>query len=136
MTRELHVGSRFGGVRALSYSDLDTAVNLTGGIHPVHTDEAKAREAGFPGRVFHGAVCAAIMVAEVGKYFIEDKIAILKQESRYLAPVLPGDVVTIDWTIEKLQPFKQGVTVTLFGRMHSQGNRSVLDSTVVLRRLA
>ena len=126
------VGEQFGAKRTLAQAELDQAVELTQGRHPVHVDEAAAHAAGLDGCIFHGAVTAAIMASAIGARFSKDRIALLGQDNQYRAPVYPGDSLNISWTVTDVRPTSQvGRNVlTMTGQMRNQHGVVVLDATV------
>lgn len=132
------LGTVFTSRRVLTEAQLDLAIELTGGRHPVHTSEAAAQAAGFRGRIFHGAVSAAMMAAAIGERFRDRQIALLEQNNRFAAPTHPGDVLDSTWTVEEVRAAKRsGDTIlALRGRMTNQDGVVVLESraTVMLRR--
>ncbi|VTU12867.1 bifunctional enoyl-CoA hydratase/phosphate acetyltransferase [Variovorax sp. SRS16] len=131
-------GTEFGGRRVLTEHQLELAIALTGGTHPVHTSASAAQAAGFRGRIFHGAVSAALMAAAIGAHFRDEQIALLEQNNRFAAPTHPGDVLDSAWTVDEVRAAKRsGDTIlALRGRMTNQDGVVVLESraTVLLRR--
>lgn len=130
----IEVGETFGGSCELTDEDLKLAVLLTRGRHPVHVDEAAARDAGLQGRIFHGAVSAAIMAAAIGQRFANDRIVILEQANRYRLPVYPGDTLTSLWKIVGLRTGRQAgqQVLGLTGELMNQRHGVVIDSTAKL----
>ena len=127
----IEVGETFGSSCELEIEDLELAIRLTRGRHPVHVDDAAARKAGLPGRIFHGAVSAAIMAAAIGQRFAGESIVILEQANRFRLPVAPGDTVTSRWNIAETRPGrKDGQQVLgLAGELVNQLGEVVIDST-------
>lgn len=129
-TIAITVGSQFHASRLVTEEQLDAAVALTGGTHPVHVSAQAAQDAGFEGRIFHGAVSAAIMAAAIGAHFRRDRIALLEQKTRFVAPVYPGDALDSVWTVLENRPGKRtgDMLLTLQGRMTNQHGTTVLES--------
>ena len=127
----LVVGERFGSTRVLVGEDLELAVRLTQGTHPVHVSDAAAKCAGLQGRIFHGAVTAAIMAAAIGGRFAQSLIALLEQNNRYLLPVYPGDTLHATWTVERLRESRQAGqwVVELAGQTVNQQGATVLEAS-------
>ena len=126
----INVGETFDSTCELTWEDLDLAVRLTRGRHPVHVSETAARQAGFQSRIFHGAVSAAIMTAAIGQRFANENIVILEQANRYRLPVYPGDTVTSRWTVTQRQPGRQRtqMLLTISGELANQHGDIVLSS--------
>lgn len=137
LTNPVTAGSQFGASCRVTEEQLDLAVALIGGTHPVHVSAQAAQEAGFRGRIFHGAVSAAIMAAAIGAHFRDSRIALLEQKTRFVAPVYPGDMLDTVWTIGETRPGKRtgDALLALQGRMTNQHGATVLESeTKVLLR--
>lgn len=125
----IEIGETFGFSRRLEAEDLDAAIRLTGGRHPVHISEIAAREAGLQGRIFHGAVSAAVMTAAIGQRLGPYRIALLEQGQRYRRPVYPGDTVTSLWRVQSVEPGRQAETwlVGLAGELRNQKGELVVE---------
>ena len=82
--------------RLITIADIDAWAELTGERHPVHMDDAFAREAGFSGRVAHGLFSLALiegLKAEIG-CFERSVIASLGwNDVKFSAPLYHGDTV-------------------------------------------
>ena len=130
----IEVGETFGSSCELDAEDLELAVRLTRGRHPVHVDEAAAHKAGLQGRIFHGAVSAAIMAAAIGQRFAGESIVILEQANRYRLPVYPGDTVTSRWQVGESRPGREAgqQVLALAGELVNQRGQVVIDSTAKL----
>lgn len=133
----IEAGETFGSTCELTPEDLELAVRLTRGRHPVHVDDVAARRGGLQGRIFHGAVSAAIMAAAIGQRFAADDIVILEQANRYRRPVYPGDTVTSRWTVMESQPGRQQgqLLLGLAGELANQHGDIVIEgkAKVMLR---
>jgi len=127
-------GRSFGGRRTLTAEDLDLAVRLTGGRHPVHVDDEAARRSGLQGRIFHGAVSAAIMTAAIGAHYAQRSIALLEQSCRYRASVHPGDEVESRWTVLDARPGRRpGQTVlALAGELRNRQGELLVEGSAKL----
>jgi 3-hydroxybutyryl-CoA dehydratase len=137
-TAPIAPGAEFGSRCVLTEHQLSLAIELTGGTHPVHASASAAQAAGFRGRIFHGAVSAAIMAAAIGMYFRDRQIALLAQDNRFAAPTYPGDALDSRWTVDEVRAAKRAgdSVIALRGRMTNQDGVVVLESraTVLLRR--
>ncbi|MFN3496591.1 MAG: MaoC family dehydratase [Hydrogenophaga sp.] len=124
------VGERFGTTRIVTDEDLALAVSLTQGTHPVHVSDDAAQAAGLRGRIFHGAITAAIQAAAIGARFSQDRIALMGQDNRYLLPVYPGDTLEAHWTVVEVKPTRQPArwVLELSGQTQNQHGNVVLES--------
>jgi len=133
----IEVGQSFGDRRVLTEQDLDLAVLLTDGRHPVHTDDAIARQLGFKGRIFHGAVTAAVMTSSIGRRFSDAIISIAEQACAYRLPVYPGDALVSHWTVERIESGRRPEQRWLYlvGTMQNQDGKLVAEGSakVLLR---
>jgi len=101
---ELRVGETFERSVTIIDTHLVQSAELLGDFNPLHVDEEFARKSRFGGRILHGVMTGAIMGGAVGMYFHGTAIAYLEHNARFLAPVRPGDTLTIAWTIDGLVP--------------------------------
>lgn len=126
----IDIGASFGDQRTLTEEDLELAIRLTGGRHPVHTDAQRARQAGFRERIFHGAVTAAIMTAAIGRRFPDVLISIAEQRNVYCSPVYPGDTLESRWTVREVLPGRRtGQTrLRVEGDLTNQHGQRVMEA--------
>ena len=101
---ELAVGNTFARSVTITDTHLVMSAGLLGDFNPLHVDEAFARKSRFGGRILHGMMTSAIMGGPVGMHFHGTAVAYLEHNARFLAPVRPGDTLTIEWTIDALIP--------------------------------
>ncbi len=96
---------------------------LNGDRNPLHSDPEVARRAGFDRPIHHGLctngiTCRAVL-AGITDY---DPQSIASHQARFSAPVIPGDVITVDlWRDDKVISFEarvkaRGVTVIKNGK--------------------
>ena len=84
--------------RMVTLDDIDRYAALTGERHPVHMDEAFAREAGFPGRIAHGLFGLALIEAlttRLGDLLADVLDPCLQRLAGYLAVQLAARADTI-----------------------------------------
>ena len=101
---ELRVGEMFSRSTTVTEALLVMSAGLLGDFNPLHVDEVFAGKSRFGGRILHGMMTSALMGGPVGTYFHGTAIAYLEHNARFLAPVRPGDTLTIAWTIVALEP--------------------------------
>ena len=94
----LRQGDTFSITRTFSYAETEEFGRLTRDYNPVHYDRRFAAGKGFPGLILHGLLTAA-MVCELG-----GQVAWLASgmSFRFRQPVLPGDTITLEFTINAL----------------------------------
>ena len=106
---DLAVGDAFSRTVTITETHLVTSAGLLGDFNPLHVDETFARASRFGGRILHGMMTSALMGGPVGMHFYGTANAYLEHNARFVAPVRPGDTLTIAWTIVALTPKpKQG----------------------------
>ncbi|MDK3017313.1 MaoC family dehydratase [Pseudodonghicola flavimaris] len=82
--------------RRITISDIDTYAALTGERHPVHMDEAFAREAGFDGRIAHGLFSLALiegLKSQLGVFERSVTASLGWTDIKFSAPLYPGEEV-------------------------------------------
>lgn len=119
---ELAVGEAFGSTVTITDAHLMLGAGYVADFNPLHVDEAFARKSRFGGRILHGMLTSALMGGPVGMHFHGTAIAYLEHNTRFLAPVRPGDTLTIAWTVVRLddKPRHGGGIVELAGTATNQ----------------
>ena len=119
---EVEVGETWSRDVAITTSHLDVGAEYVQDFHPVHVDETFARNTRFGSRILHGMLTSALMGGPVGAYFHATAIAYLEHNARFLAPVKPGDVLTIAWVVDRLvdKPHHGGGIVEMSGTATNQ----------------
>lgn len=82
--------------RKITLADIDDYARLTGEDHPVHMDEAFAREAGFAGRITHGLFNLALiegLKAGLGCFDRSVTASLGWSDIKFSAPLYPGEEV-------------------------------------------
>jgi len=101
---ELVAGESFASSVTITEAHLMIGAGYVADFNPLHVDEAFARKSRFGGRILHGMLTSALMGGPVGMQFHGTAIAYLEHNARFLAPVRPGDTLTIAWNVERLVP--------------------------------
>ena len=99
---EFRIGDTFGVTVTITEAHLDRGAALIGDFNPLHVDDAFARESTFGGRILHGVLTSALMSAPFGNLVSGTALGYLEHNARFLAPVRPGDELTITWTVTGL----------------------------------
>ena len=99
---EIRVGDHDSFARTITETDIQLFAGMTGDFNPIHTDAEYARTCRFGQRVAHGPIALGIVAYLVGMRFPGPGTILLRQDSRYLAPVFIGDTITVTLTaVEK-----------------------------------
>ncbi len=104
-------GDRFtGGPRAVTAADLAHMVAASGDHHPLHTDPAYARAAGYAQPLLHGPFGIAAFLGWFTSSGIaaDTVLAMLDSNWRYLGPVMVGDDLHFEMTITRCRRSGKG----------------------------
>ncbi|MBV6303775.1 MaoC family dehydratase [Candidimonas humi] len=91
---ELNERLCLGSARLLAY------LAAVGGGHPVHTSPELALRAGFRDTPLPGVLMVGAALASLTRHFATLPILLLSVESRFLAPLMPGDEVGLAWRLD------------------------------------
>jgi acyl dehydratase len=100
---------------------------LNGDRNPLHSDPDSARRSGFQRPILHGLctygiTCRAVLQAITG--YDPDQIA--SHQARFSAPVIPGDLITVDL-------WKDGRDISFEARVKERGATVIKNGLTVLR---
>jgi acyl dehydratase len=100
---------------------------LNGDRNPLHSDPESARRSGFQRPILHGLctygiTCRAVLQA-ITDY---DPDQILSHQARFSAPVIPGDLITVDL-------WKDGKNISFEARVKERGATVIKNGLTVLR---
>lgn len=117
---ELNIGDKFVSPgRTLTEADIVNFAAVSGDYNPLHTDEEFARRGVFGSRIAHGLLTLAIASGLISRTGILEgtTIAFLGSSQRFLAPVKPGDTLTLHTEVvnkkRALKPDRGIVTLKL-----------------------
>lgn len=110
--------------------DVATFALLSGDDNPVHLDAVAAQRMGFPGTIVHGMLAAGLISRLLGTRLPGAGTIYLRQDLRFLRPILPGDSVLATVTVvgrrEDKPILELATTVTSAGEVAIDGNATVL----------
>jgi len=89
---------------ALTEELLSLYASASGDPNPIHLDPQFAREAGFPSVIAHGMLSMAFIADGLCANFSENKYKVEKLSTRFKKVTFPGDVLTVQGEIKKIQP--------------------------------
>ncbi len=87
-----------GPTRTVTVEDIEGFARLTGDDNRLHTDDAFAREAGFEGRIAHGALVLSLTIGLAWQtgLLVDTTLAFRSIEDwKFSLPVYPGDQITL-----------------------------------------
>lgn len=117
--------------RTVTEADIATFAGLSGDFNPLHTDAEFAKTTPFGGRIAHGMLTVAMStgMSNWTGIFAGTTIALLEQNIKYKAPVMPGDTIHLEMTVtEKSETSKpdRGI-VTVDAKVLNQDSKVVVD---------
>lgn len=89
---------------AVTQTDIERFVQLTGDDNPLHIDPLVAERTEFKGTVAHGMLSASFISTLVGKYLPGQGALLLSQNLDYLLPVRIGDELAIQAVVVEKHP--------------------------------
>ena len=90
--------------KALSAADVAQFADISGDDHPLHVDDAYARNAGLPGRIVQGSLLVGLMAGASTKYFRDIGVPALSygyDKIRYTGTVNLGQHLSVTYTVIK-----------------------------------
>jgi len=100
---DLHIGLVATHQIKISGELIDLFAKLTGDHHPLHIDKNYALKNGFRDRIAHGALISSCASKLVGMELPGEKAILIGQESEYLKPVYPKDLLDLIAKIIKIK---------------------------------
>lgn len=99
---DLEVGLSRSMRRVITDADIEAFGRLSGDHNPIHNDDEYASGTRFGGRIAHGMLSAAFISTVIGMQLPGKGAVYLGQTLRFLAPVRPGDELTVQCTIREI----------------------------------
>ena len=99
---DLSVGMRESFSVTVTEDKAESFFGITGDDNPLHRDEAYAKGQGFPGKVSYGMLTASFLSTLAGVYLPGERSLIQSVETKFLKPVFPGDVLTVEGTVTEI----------------------------------
>lgn len=127
---EVSNGDDFETTMTLTETHLVLGAGLFGDFNPLHTNQGFAEQSRYGNRIAHGYLTTSFMAAQLGMLFHGTAIAYVEHTSRFLAPVMAGDTLTIVWTViaRTEKPKHRGGIVTLSGVCTNQNGMRVAEA--------
>jgi len=105
---DMTVGTIYPGLsKTIGEDDFRGFAALTGDDHPIHYDEAFAKQSRFGGRVAHGLLLmahTALGATALSRHLENSMIAFVGQDCRFLKPVLIGDAIRSELEVAEAAP--------------------------------
>jgi 3-hydroxybutyryl-CoA dehydratase len=117
----LKVGDTASLTKAITDADIRAFAELSGDRNPIHLDDEYAATTRFGRRIAHGMLAASLISTVLGTQLPGIGTVYLSQNSRFLAPVYPGDTVTARVTVISVREDKPIVTLeTICENQHGE----------------
>ncbi len=89
--------------RTVTESDIQQFADLVGDYNPVHVDDAFAKKTQFGRRIAHGMWGVSLISAVLGTRLPGPGTIYLSQTIQFLAPMYPGDTVTVQQGVSPVE---------------------------------
>jgi 3-hydroxybutyryl-CoA dehydratase len=89
------VGEQASLTKVISDEDIWDFARISCDTNPIHLDDEYAKGTMFKGRIAHGILVTGLISAVVGTILPGPGSIYLKQSVKFLAPVRPGDAITV-----------------------------------------
>ncbi len=125
------IGQRFQlATRTIAEEDFLTFATLSGDAHPIHYDDAYARQSRFGRRVAHGLLLigmTALGASELSRHLHDSMVAFVEVSARFLKPVFIGDFIAVEGIVTELTPKREVGLVRLALEMRNQHGERALE---------
>jgi len=106
---QLEVGMKRRLTKEITDRDIELFAEVSTDRNPVHLDDEYAAATMFKGRIAHGMLTAGLISAVIGEQLPGHGTIYLSQSLKFLAPVRPGDIVTAEVSVAKINLGKRRV---------------------------
>lgn len=127
---ELAIGEYAETAKTISETDVYQYAGITGDFNPAHINEEYAKNTFFKTRIAHGMLTAGFISAILGTRLPGPGTVYLKQDLKFLAPVLIGDTITAKVEVTDLNTEKN--RVVLRTTCTNQDGTLVLDGEALM----
>jgi len=103
----------------------------SGDFSPLHTDELRAREAGYPGVLAHGMMVMAASATAITDWLRDGRL--IRFRVRFRRPVVAGDTLTTAVTVEAVRDEMTGRLVEFTVSTTNQAGVEVLSGQATAR---
>lgn len=126
---DLKEGDKAQFSKTVTDADIVLFAGVSGDTNPVHLDEDYASATMFKGRIAHGMLTAGLISAVLGTKLPGPGAIYVSQSLRFKAPVRPGDTVTAQCEVSKIDLEKGRVTMACSCLVKG---KAVMDGEAVL----
>jgi 3-hydroxybutyryl-CoA dehydratase len=126
----MHIGETATLTKTITDADVRAFADLSGDHNPLHLDDAYAKTTRFGARIAHGAFSFGLLSAVLGNQLPGNGTVYLKQDLKFLKPVLIDDTITATVEITAIRADK-GI-VTLKTSVTNQRGEAVAEGEAVV----
>jgi 3-hydroxybutyryl-CoA dehydratase len=125
--QDIQVGTSSEHAVTVTAEHFAVAEKVFGDDHPIHADDAYAREHGHPSRILPGSVITGLMTRSLRVIVTDSALALLQLTVQFKAAVYNGDQLQVRWeAVEKRpKPHRGGGIVVFEGRCINQSGAVV-----------
>lgn len=127
---ELNMGDTAEFSKTVAESDIYLYAGVTGDFNPAHIDQEYAQKTFFKSRIAHGMLTAGFISTILGNKLPGPGTIYLRQDLKFLAPVLIGDTITARVEIIDISVGKN--RIRLKTNCINQSGTTVLDGEAVV----
>ncbi len=131
--KSLSVGQTASIEVVLTQAHIDTFSQLSGDLHPLHSDKDYAQRAGFKNVIAHGALLSGLSSRLIGMYLPGLHSLVLTHKAEYLQPVFPNDKLTLTASVTRIRKSLAIVVVTVLIINQNDQKVSEIEYTVKIR---
>ena len=118
--------------KTISESDIYMFAGLTGDFNSAHVNAVEAQKNIFGERIAHGILVTGLISAVIGMKLPGEGTIYMEQDVRFLKPVMIGDTVTAEATIEEIVNDKKNI-FKLKTIVKNQNNELVIDGFAIVK---
>lgn len=110
---EIEIGMEASFQTEVTKEKMDAFRLITQDGNPLHTDEAFAREKGYPSCVAYGMLTASFLSTLAGVYLPGEKSLIHSVEIKFVKPVFPGDMLLVHGKVKEKNELFSVITLQI-----------------------
>jgi 3-hydroxybutyryl-CoA dehydratase len=131
---ELHPGSLLPELqKTVTQEDINLYAKASRDSNPIHINENFARQTPLGGTIAHGMLILAYASQMMTSAFGENWLTSGKFNIRFKAPARPGDTITVQGKIEKIQNENEGTMITCNLLCSNQKGETVITGEASVR---
>lgn len=125
--KDLKVGLSESFKKEITSEMMESFLQITGDVNPLHSENEFAIDHGFKGRVVYGMLSASL-ISSLGGVYLPGKYCLIQQvEAKFVKPVFIGDILTVCGTVKELNDSVQQAVIKVeiknqYGKKVVRGN--------------